>query len=436
MLQYAIQRVLLAIPTLLGISLLSFLIMHLAPGDPVDLFLGGGAGGAWGEGISTDRKADIEKTREDLRRQLGLDKPLHIQYLNWLSNITLRIEDFDGFERGALLADEVLGQLGGERREHLAGLDMQEGKAAFLHDVERLFPQRATELKGSDFWQSRLFSAEQNYRYNGAGIEVYRSDTWRLVTLNLGRSFKDQEPVIDRIFERLPITLEINVISLIFAYLIGVPLGLLLAVRQNSLVDRLATTGTFMLWSMPSFWVGMLLILFFCNKEFFYWFPASGIQSLHADASWGAWEVLTDHAHHMVLPVLASTYASFAGISRYMRTSVLENLRQDYVRTAQAKGLRYQVVVVRHVLRNSLIPIVTLMAGLLPGMIAGSVFIETIFTIPGMGFLAFQSVIVRDYPVAMALFTIGAGLSLLGILVADILLKAVDPRIDFSRAQA
>ena len=371
-----------------------------------------------------------------MRRQLGLDKPLHIQYLNWLSNITLRIEDFDGFERGALLADEVLGQLGGERREHLAGLDMQEGKAAFLHDVERLFPQRAAELKGSDFWQSRLFSAEQNYRYSGAGIEVYRSDTWRLVTLNLVRSFKDQEPVIDRIFERLPITLEINVISLIFAYLIGVPLGLLLAGRQNSLVDRLATTGTFMLWSMPSFWVGMLLILFFCNKEFFYWFPASGIQSLHANASWSAWQLLTDHAHHMVLPVLASTYASFAGISRYMRTSVLENLRQDYVRTAQAKGLRYQVVVVRHVLRNSLIPIVTLMAGLLPGMIAGSVFIETIFTIPGMGFLAFQSVIVRDYPVAMALFTIGAGLSLLGILVADILLKAVDPRIDFSRAQA
>jgi peptide/nickel transport system permease protein len=223
---------------------------------------------------------------------------------------------------------------------------------------------------------------------------------------------------------------------LFFAYLIGVPLGLLLAVRQNSLFDRVATTGTFMLWSMPSFWVGMLLILFFCNKEFFYWFPASGIQSLQVDESWGAWQVLTDHAHHMVLPVFASTYASFSGISRYMRTSVLENLRQDYVRTAQAKGLRYQVVVVRHVLRNSLIPIVTLMAGLLPGMIAGSVFIETIFTIPGMGFLAFQSVIVRDYPVAMALFTIGAGLSLIGILAADILLKAVDPRIDFSRAQA
>ena len=171
-----------------------------------------------------------------------------------------------------------------------------------------------------------------------------------------------------------------------------------------------------MLWSLPSFWVGMLLILFFCNKEFFYWFPASGIQSLHASDDWSWWRLFADHAHHMALPVLASTYASFAGISRYMRTSMLENLRLDYVRTAQAKGLRYRVVVLRHVLRNSLIPIVTLMAGLLPGMIAGSVFVETIFTIPGMGFLAFQSVIVRDYPMAMALFTIGGALSLAGIL--------------------
>lgn len=436
MLQYTLQRLLLAIPTLVGISIISFLIMHLAPGDPVDLFLGGGAGGAGGEGISTDRKSDMEKTREELRRQLGLDKPLHIQYLSWLSNIVLRVEDLDGFERGALLADGALGQLGPARRAELGQMEQDAAKEAFLDAFRQLHPDRVGELTASDFWQSALFSPQKNYEYGGAGIELFRADTWRLVTLNFGRSFKDQQPVIDRILERLPVTLEINAISLIIAYLVGVPLGILLAVRQNSLVDRAATTATFMLWSMPSFWVGMLLILFLCNKEFLYWFPASGIQSLQADESWGAWQVFTDHAHHMVLPILASTYSSFAGISRYMRTSMLENMRQDYVRTAQAKGLRFQLVVVRHVLRNSLIPVVTLMAGLLPGMIAGSVFIETIFTIPGLGFLSFQSVIVRDYPVAMALFTLTAVLSLLGILAADILLKVVDPRIDFSRAQA
>ncbi len=432
MLQYTIQRVLLAIPTLLGITLITFLIMRLAPGDPVDLFLGGAAGG---EGISTDRQADMEKTREDLRRQLGLDQPLHMQYLIWLSKLVLQVEDLTGFERGALLADTLLGELSQVERTELAGLEGKQRKARFLEYFRRLSPDGVDALVESPFWQSRLFSVEGNYAYAGAGIEVLQMDDWRLVTLNFGRSFKDQERVIDHILDRLPITLEINLISLFFAYLIGVPLGILLSVKQNSAIDRLATTGTFMLWSMPSFWVGMLLILFFCNKEFYYWFPASGIQSLNASEEWSAWRLLTDHAHHMVLPILASTYSSFAGISRYMRTSMLENLRLDYVRTAQAKGLRYRVVVLRHVLRNSLIPIVTLLAGLLPGMIAGSVFIETIFTIPGLGFLGFQSVIVRDYPMAMALFTIAGALSLVGILVADILLKAVDPRIEFSGVQ-
>jgi peptide/nickel transport system permease protein len=186
---------------------------------------------------------------------------------------------------------------------------------------------------------------------------------------------------------------------------------------------------------MPSFWVGMLFIIFLCNVEFLYWFPASGIWSIDATSEWGFWRLLKDHTHHMILPVLASTYASFAGISRFMRTSMLENMRQDYVRTARAKGLAEKVVILRHVFRNSLIPIVTILANLLPGMIAGSVFIETIFTIPGMGFLAFQSVIVRDYPMVMAIFTIGSTLSLLGILMADLLLKVVDPRIEFSRIQ-
>ncbi len=406
--------------------------MRLAPGDPVDLFLGGAAGG---EGISTDRQADMEKTREDLRRQLGLDQPLHMQYLIWLSRLVVQVEDLTAFERGALLADTLLGELSPVERTELAGLEGKQRKARFLEYFRRLSPDGVDALVESPFWQSRLFSVEGNYAYAGAGIEVLQTGDWRLVTLNFGRSFKDQERVIDHILDRLPITLEINLISLFFAYLIGVPLGILLSVKQNSAIDRLATTGTFMLWSMPSFWVGMLLILFFCNKEFYYWFPASGIQSLHASEEWSAWRLFTDHAHHMVLPILASTYSSFAGISRYMRTSMLENLRLDYVRTAQAKGLRYRVVVLRHVLRNSLIPIVTLLAGLLPGMIAGSVFIETIFTIPGLGFLGFQSVIVRDYPMAMALFTIAGALSLVGILVADILLKAVDPRIEFSGVQ-
>lgn len=432
MIQYIFQRLILAVPTLLGITVISFLIMHLAPGDPVDLFLGGVAGG---EGISTDRKANMEKTRQELREQLGLDKPIHMQYLSWLSSLLLSIQSLDEYEKAAVQTDAFVASLAQRRRQALERMDMPQRKKALAALLEEKRPELAEQMTGSAFWSARALSLEGNYEYTGAGIELYHTADWRLITLNFGRSFKDQRPVITHILERLPITLEINLISLVFAYLIGVPLGILLATRQDSGVDRTLTAGTFMLWSMPPFWVGMLLIMFLCNEEFLHWFPAAGIRSLDASSDWGWWRLLRDHAHHMVLPVLASSYASFAAISRYMRTSMLENLRLDYVRTAYAKGLPKRIVVLRHVVRNSLIPIVTLMGWLLPGMIAGSVFIETIFTIPGMGFLAFQSVIVRDYPMAMAIFTIGATLSLAGILVADILLKAVDPRIEFTRVQ-
>jgi peptide/nickel transport system permease protein len=364
------------IPTLIGITVISFFIMHLAPGDPVDLFLGGAAGG---EGLAEKRQVDIEKARQELRRQLGLDRPVYIQYVTWVAGLILKIEPLGEFDRAAM--------------------------------------------------------AEGRYTYKGSGLELCVLAGRRFVTLDFGRSFKDNQPVIRRILERLPVTLEINLLGIMIAYAVGIPLGIWLAVRQNSWIDRSLTTGTFVLWSMPSFWVGMLLIIFFCNREFFYWFPASGIQSIEATDDWGFLRRLTDHAYHMFLPILTSTYISFAVISRYMRTSMLENLRQDYVRTARAKGLSEKTVVLRHVYRNSLIPIVTTAAGLLPGLIAGSVFIETIFTVPGMGFLSFESVLNRDYPMVMAIFTIGSLLSLLGILVSDILLKAVDPRITFEKLQ-
>ncbi len=423
---------LLVIPTLIGITIISFSIMHLAPGDPVDLFLGGLASG---EGISTDRQSDSDKIREDLRRQLGLDKPIHLQYLSWLSNLVLWIEPLSQYERSAILVDQTIRKMDHAQRDALAALDGQSRKDHLLEALARFHPDRVSQLTQSSFWQGRSIKVEENYKYNGAGLVLFHLDNKRFVTLNFGRSFKDQQPVIHHILERLPITIEINIIGLIIAYLVGMPLGIYLSVNQDTLADRILTTATFGLWSMPSFWVGMLFIIFLCNVEFLYWFPASGIWSIDATSEWGFWRLLKDHTHHMILPVLASTYASFAGISRFMRTSMLENMRQDYVRTARAKGLAEKVVILRHVFRNSLIPIVTILANLLPGMIAGSVFIETIFTIPGMGFLAFQSVIVRDYPMVMAIFTIGSTLSLLGILMADLLLKVVDPRIEFSRIQ-
>ena len=432
MLGYILQRSLLMVPTLIGITVISFFIMHLAPGDPVDLFLGGVAGG---EGLSSDRQQDIEKTRQELRRQLGLDRPVHVQYVTWVTALFLKVESISDFDRSAIQADELLGRLDAAERNAMAGLDREEQKLRFLALARVLAPREASELEQSSFWEGRTFNAEGNYAFRGAGIELFTLAGYRFVTLDFGRSFKDNQPVIGRVLERLPVTLEINMIAIVIAYLVGLPLGVWLAVKQNTLTDRVLTTGTFVLWSMPSFWVGMLLIIFLCNREFFYWFPASGIQSLEASSDWSTWRILTDHMYHMFLPVLASAYISFATISRFMRTSMLENLRQDYVRTARAKGLSEKVVILRHVYRNSLIPIVTTSASLLPALIAGSVFIETIFTIPGMGLLGFESVLNRDYPMVMAIFTIGSLLSLLGILVSDILLKVVDPRITFDQLQ-
>jgi peptide/nickel transport system permease protein len=431
MLDYAYKRILLFIPTMFGVTIITFCIMHLAPGDPVDLFMGGTGGG---EGIDADETGDLEKTREDLRKQLGLDRPLYMQYLTWLSNTILRFETVTAFDRSAMITDRVLGQLSDQERLLLDPLEGEDRKAVFLEFVSNMSPSDIGNLTDSAFWRLKGIRLEGNYRPQTSGLVLFESESFRAITLNFGRSFKDQQAVIDRIVERVGITLEINLIALVIAYIIGIPLGIYQSVKQNTAADRSLTVFTFALWSMPTFWVGMLMILFFCNRDFFYWFPASGTQSLNINSTWSTFDLLLDHAYHMILPVLASTYASFAGISRYMRTSMLENMRMDYVRTARAKGLQEVVVILRHVLRNSLIPIVTLFAYLLPGLIAGSIFIETIFTIPGMGFLAFESVLIRDYPMVMALFFIGSVLSLISILIADLLLKVVDPRIEFSKA--
>jgi len=158
--------------------------------------------------------------------------------------------------------------------------------------------------------------------------------------------------------------------------------------------------------------------------------------SISYSASWSLGQRLLDRAWHLCLPVLVLSYGGFAGLSRFMRSSMLENIRQDYVQTARAKGLSEHWVIYKHVLRNSLIPIVTLMASILPGLISGSVIIETIFSIPGVGLLAYEAVLARDYPIIMAVFTISSLLTLLSILLSDVLLTLVDPRITFSGRSA
>jgi peptide/nickel transport system permease protein len=329
--QYLIRRLLLIIPTFLGITLITFMVIKLSPGDPTAMKLR----------LSADQASLSDTvTRqivEDTRKLYGLDKPLYVQYGSWLR---------------------------------------------------------------------------------------------RVITFDFGNSYKDHRPVMDKIAERLPITIELNLISIFLVYLIAIPIGVYSAVKQGTFIDRITTVFLFILYSLPSFWVAVLLIMFLGGGDFFDWFPIYGILSPGMEgAHWIS--RLGDHLWHLVLPVFCLTYGSLAALSRYQRAGMLEVIQQDYIRTARAKGLPEKIVVFKHAMRNSVIPIITLMGSLLPGMFGGSVIIENIFSIPGMGQLGFEAVLSRDYPVVLAIATIAAFLTLIGILISDLLYVWVDPRITY-----
>jgi peptide/nickel transport system permease protein len=257
-----------------------------------------------------------------------------------------------------------------------------------------------------------------------------------LVTLDFGESFKDNQPVWGKIAERVPVTVKLNVLSIFVVYLVAIPLGVYSATHRNTLGDQVTTVAAFILFAVPTVWAATLALVFICGGDFYYFFPPGGLSSIDYDSSWPLWKKMKDQTWHLFLPVVLLSYGGFAGLSRYTRASMLEVLGQDYVQVARAKGLLERVVIMKHVMRNSLIPLVTMLASLLPALIGGSVIIETIFSIPGMGQLGYESVRARDYPTVMALYSVSAVLTLIGILISDLLLSVVDPRIAFGRRQS
>ena len=324
MLQYTLRRLFLIIPTLIGITIVTFAVINLAPGDPVALINRG--------------EMDARISPQAYERMLhlyGLDQPVHVRYLTWLK---------------------------------------------------------------------------------------------RLGTLDFGDSFLDHRPVREKIAERLPATLILNITSLLAALVLSVPLGLYAAMRQNSTFDKVGGTALYMLYSLPEFWVALLLIMLFGVK--LRWLPFHGMESLDA-RQLGFFAYGWDRFLHMVLPVLCLTYGSLAYLSRFVRGSSLEVIRQDYIRTARAKGLDEREIVYRHVFRNTLIPVLTLLGLLLPTLISGSVILESIFSWPGVGELFFTAVRARDYPVVMGLSFITAVLVLVSTLLADLLYAWADPRVTY-----
>ncbi len=337
---YLLQRILLLGLTFIAITVIQFGIIHNAPGDPVELFFAGGLA-AGIEGVQTDRLADVERAKAALRSQLGLDRPLPVQYAVWLK---------------------------------------------------------------------------------------------KTLTGDFGNSFKDRRPVWEKIRERIPLTVTLAASAIFITFALSIPLGILSAIKEGSLADRASTLLLFMLVSLPSFWIGTLIIIFFCGGDFLDWFPPAGVHSLDYDPSWPWARRVGDYMHHLAMPIFVTTYGAFAFQSRILRSSMLDAKSQDYVRTARAKGVSERVVVFKHILRNSIIPIATNIGGILPALIGGSVIIETIFSLPGLGFLGYQAVLARDYPVVLALLTVSSALTLIGILLSDLALVLVDPRIRFERS--
>ena len=253
----------------------------------------------------------------------------------------------------------------------------------------------------------------------------------RVVMFNFGNSTHDGRPVLTKVAEALPVTLMLSVLAVFFAYTIAVPVGIYSAVRRDTPGERVTTVILFILYSLPNFWAAVMLMFFLGNPDMLEILPIIGLQSFEYDTLSTSGKIL-DRLHHLILPVFCLTYASLAALSRYQRVAMLDVIRQDYIRTARAKGLEEKVVVYKHALRNALIPIITLLGLHLPLLIGGSVIIEKIFTIPGMGLLAFNSLLNRDYPVIMAIATFTGILTMLGVLASDLLYAAVDPRISYS----
>ena len=261
-------------------------------------------------------------------------------------------------------------------------------------------------------------------------LEQYWDWLKRLACLDFGVSLStDARPVMDKILERMPLTVGMNVISLLLTLLISIPVGIVSAVKRGSFLDRALTVLVFLGFAMPSFWLALLLMLYFGID--LGWLPLSGLTSMdYATLSplGKAWDI----AKHLALPILVGLVGSIAGTSRFLRSSMLEVLRQDYMTTARAKGLPASQVIGRHALRNALLPVITMLGLSVPGLIGGSVIIETIFALPGLGQLFYAAVMARDYPLIMGNLVLGAVLTLLGNMLADLGYSLADPRIRHS----
>ncbi len=354
MLQYVLRRLLLMMPTLLGVALVTFSLVQMAPGSAESMKFAGVAG----EGGASASEANAGLMQEKFKKKWLLDQPVWKQFLHYVGPFHLGESAFPIF--------------GGD---------------------------------GSDPW-------------NG------------LLALDLGTHLLDEtKDVGSELVKRLKVTVPLALVSVLLTYLLALPIGIYAAVRQGSVLEVSSTLMLFLLYAVPTFWAGLMLQLLF-GRVGLDWLPVIGLHDIDAEKM-SAWGRFVDLLKHCILPVVCYTYASLAYLSRQMRVGVIDAITQDYVRTARAKGLSEKTVIFKHVLRNSMIPILTLLASILPILIGGSIIIEVVFDIPGMGRYAYEGLVSREINVIMATTLFSALMTMVGILMSDVLYAVVDPRIRY-----
>lgn len=288
-------------------------------------------------------------------------------------------------------------------------------------------PDGMKETTGLDDFQKKM----REYYGLDQPLYVQYGRLWKnILTFDFSESRIDHRPVREKIIEALPITLFFNVVTVLIVYSISIPLGIFMAVHDRTRREKILATVLYALYALPGFWVALMLLKYFGSAEHLDLFPLSGLVSSHfGSLNW--WQKAADFLWHLVLPLTVMVYGSFAFLGRYMKASLIEALKSDYVRTARAKGLSDKNIIYVHALRNSLIPLVTLLGGLLPSLIGGSVILERIFSIPGMGKLAYDSFYANDDTVIIAIVSFSSVLTMIGIFLSDIAYMFVDPRIRY-----
>ena len=311
----------------------------------------------------------------------------------------------------------------------------------------RLAPGDPTrsDLFSSDGGMTAVNAEEGAFRQNRSMREALNLDKPILVGFGLwlrdvvlhgdfgvSASVDPGRPVTDLILERLPVTVTLNFWAVVLTYLLAIPIGVYAAVYAGSWFDQLSAFLLFVLYSLPVMWVGLLLQALLCEGGRWELFPLKGVVPANLDEL-STWQLQFEIIRHYPLPVFCLAYGGFAGLSRYARSGMLDVIHSDFIRTARAKGLPEPLVIWRHAFRNGLITLITLFGGLLPSLVAGSVIVEYIFNISGMGSLSLLALSSRDYPLQMALFAFAGMLTLSGIFLSDMLYLAADPRIKLSR---